>query len=424
MNTQENTNYSNSYSSYINDINKAYSRTANSNKTVTELSDKIYISKFNILETLSRLPQAHQYLFELLSTDGDSTMFKKTIAGYGQQDIEFRYNEGASETEITVQEQLTIKDRYCEIYNLYTEMLLERYCYDDLEIQAQFSMLRSEFMKIRLSFSAFTKISDHVVLLNEVLLDELQNEVQFDVKSDVSIQRKIIETSTNMIVNLNLKYVIKIVKSVYPNYGYKQMDLIQEGNVGLKRAAYRFESFKQYQFTTYAVRWIKQAIHNSVRQQSGVIYAPINANYDFWTIERARKKIEAVTLEPPTISELASHLNMTDKRVEEISRLTSIPLPLEDREKELSESDDGLHNTDPATLYQIIDRQKAIKSVLQGLAPRERTIVACRFGIGQSKTYTTKEVSTMVDVGEERVRQIEKNVLAKLKDHPVLTQYC
>ncbi len=223
------------------------------------------------------------------------------------------------------------------------------------------------------------------------------------------------------LITANSRLVISVAKK-YMGRGVPFLDLIQEGNIGLIRAAKKFDYRRGHKFSTYATWWIRQAVTRAIADQGRTIRVPVHMGDQINRLLRTSHQLTQMLGRDPTTEELAESLGVTPKKVENMIQVARRPISLEtptDEEEDSILSDFIQDNDSPAptdiVTHSLLREQ--LRDVLHSLPPREVRILQLRYGLHDGQSYTLEEVGRKMGVTRERVRQIEAQALSRLR-HP------
>ncbi|MCD4701553.1 MAG: RNA polymerase sigma factor RpoD/SigA [Candidatus Aegiribacteria sp.] len=228
------------------------------------------------------------------------------------------------------------------------------------------------------------------------------------------------QEALNELTEANLRFVVSIAKQ-YANQGVALEDLINEGNVGLIRAAKGFDESKGCRFITYAVWWIRQAILQALAEQSRIVRLPLNRVGELYKMGRAARELGHSLGRNPSTNEIADELDVSRGDVEGMMSIHSTHLSLdspvyEGSDKTFQEmiSDDDDVPPDEAVVQTAMKR--SVAGMLDILDQRERTIIQLFFGINTDRRHTLAEIGRTMGISRERVRQLKNRAISKLND--------
>jgi RNA polymerase primary sigma factor len=268
---------------------------------------------------------------------------------------------------------------------------------------------------------------NHVALTDEIyqlhLTERFINQLKCIISDDADVRsmmkmglQKMREAKLRL-VESNLRLILWVAKKYS---GLPYMDLVQEGNIGLMKAAERFDYKRGVRFSTYAVWWIRQSISRAISDQARIIRVPVNISEDYRKISRGIEKAIITTGIAPSDKALADALSLAPERVIQVRRIPDDPIRIDDMASAGMLPIDALPDTNSCSPEEILIQaamRNAINGILTTIPSKEADILRMRFGIGNHEEHTLEEVGEKYGVTRERIRQIESKALTKLMHH-------
>ncbi len=256
----------------------------------------------------------------------------------------------------------------------------------------------------------------------ERFLSDISKVQMISAEEEVELARRIKagdEEALNKLVTTNLRFVVSVAKQ-YQNQGIGLQDLINEGNLGLIKAAQRFDETRGFKFISYAVWWIRQAILQAIADQSRIVRLPLNQVGVINKIKKETARLEQTLNRLPTTEEIAEAIDMPVYKVAEIMKMNNHPQSIDSPiapNEETRFVDVFVHDTDDKTDTNLMQESLSseIADLLETLPENERDVLKLFYGIGTSHEYTLDEIGDELDLSRERVRQIKERALKRLR---------
>lgn len=258
----------------------------------------------------------------------------------------------------------------------------------------------------------------------KIYMREMGQFSMLSVDEEIKLAHRIAEgdqSAKNELVEANLRLVVSLARH-YQGCGLSYQDLIQEGNIGLIKAAEKFDVSKGFRFSTYASWWIKQALSRAIADQSRTIRIPVHMTENINKFKKTERELLSKLNREPKVKEIADAMGISEKQAKEIQSYIVEPTSLDiqvgdDDDTTIGSFIEDTHFVNPESAYIKESNGDVVNAVLDTLSDREANILRLRFGIGGKKAMTLEEVGKEYGLTRERIRQIEAKALRKLR-HP------
>jgi len=303
------------------------------------------------------------------------------------------------------------------------ESLMDKLEYEGIKVMPvqEYLKEKTEEQERRKSVEQFVKRPDSV----QMYLKEIGRVPFLTAKEEKELAKKIEvgdAAAKQALISANLRLVVSIAKKyVGRSSNLTLLDLIQEGNLGLFRAAEKFDWRKGYKFSTYATWWIRQAITRALADQARTIRIPVHMIETITKYEKFRRELMKELRREPSAEEIAKEMGLTAEKVKHIAKIAQKTVSLEtpvgdsDEESILADfiKDEEMPSPSKDAARALL--KERFSDILSELTPREQKILSMRFGLEDGVTHTLQEVGEMFNVTRERIRQIESKALEKIR---------
>jgi len=256
----------------------------------------------------------------------------------------------------------------------------------------------------------------------EKYLQDISKEQMVTPDEEVELAQQIkagSKEALDKLVKANLRFVVSVAKQ-YQNQGLSLQDLINEGNLGLIKAAKRFDETRGFKFISYAVWWIRQSISHAIADQSRIVRLPVNQLGAVNRIKKEISRLEQIYNRPPTIEEISEVIDLAPDKITEIVKIAArhismdAPINTEDDTNFIDTFvSEDITRTDSYLIRESLEQE--VNETLSVLEPQERELICMFFGIGKGHEFTLEEISEKFKMTREGTRQMKEKALKKLK---------
>jgi RNA polymerase primary sigma factor len=256
----------------------------------------------------------------------------------------------------------------------------------------------------------------------EKYLQDISKEQMITPDEEVELAQQIRtgdKKALDKLVKANLRFVVSVAKQ-YQNQGLSLQDLINEGNLGLIKAAKRFDETRGFKFISYAVWWIRQSISHAIADQSRIVRLPVNQLGAVNRIKKEISRLEQIYNRPPTVEEISEVIDLPIDKIAEIIKIAArhismdAPISTEDDTNFIDTFvSEDITRTDSLLIKESLEKE--VNETLEMLEPNERELICMFFGIGKAHEFTLEEIGEKFEMTREGARQLKEKALKKLK---------
>lgn len=398
-------------------------------RCVLELAERVKKAEVSVRDILGDMGEGEKSIDLPLDQDDETARQKRFFKeirklqrlgrAYDRIVSELRKNRLAKQRRGGLEENLSRKRG--EIFQALKDLRLSKSWVE--EISGKFKRSHARLIELEHRMRASPKRKGYAMTISEIREIEKETELRaYELKERVNLILEA-ELKANQakraLTEANLRLVVAVVKK-HLNRGLQFLDLVQEGNIGLMRAAEKFDYRLGYKFSTYATWWIRQAITRAITDTAPTVRIPVHVVEDRNRLIRASRYLLQKLGREPLPEEIATEMGMPLREVRRLMRLGEEPVSLEtpvgdDGESSLGDFVEDKRIPKPSEHAIEADVRTKIRAALATLPPRQEKVIRLRFGVGEDRDYTLAELGEKFFVSRERIRQIEEETLRELR---------